>query len=122
MTNSVAVMLRTKDFRVFYVDEKLEDMTNSEILLTEKIFNLFEKIFQKGIVYRSSGVLAFSLKETDKAQLSLFRDEKREKCEKLSSLIDKVENKFGKGSLMAGDIGIKSVVKKHQREMRHREF
>ena len=122
MTNSVAVMLRTKDFRVFYADEKLEDMTNSEILLTEKIFNLFEKIFQKGIVYRSSGVLAFSLKETDKAQLSLFRDEKREKCEKLSSLIDKVENKFGKGSLMAGDIGIKSVVKKHQREMRHREF
>ena len=122
MTNSVAVMLRTKDFRVFYVDEKLEDMTNSEILLTEKIFNLFEKIFQKGIVYRSSGVLAFSLKETDKEQLSLFRDEKREKCEKLSSLIDKVENKFGKGSLMAGDIGIKSVMKKHQREMRHREF
>ena len=122
MTNSVAVMLRTKDFRVFYADEKLEDMTNSEILLTEKIFNLFEKIFQKGIVYRSSGVLAFSLKETDKAQLSLFRDEKREKCEKLSSLIDKVENKFGKGSLMAGDIGIKSVMKKHQREMRHREF
>ena len=49
-------------------------------------------------------------------------DAKREKCEKLSSLIDKVENKFGKGSLMAGDIGIKSVVKKHQREMRHREF
>ena len=50
MTASIAVMLRTKDFRVFYADEKLEEMTNSEILLTEKIFKLFEKIYQPNIV------------------------------------------------------------------------
>ena len=122
MTASIAVMLRTKDFRVFYADEKLEEMTNSEILLTEKIFKLFEKIYQPNIVYRSSGVLAFSLEDTAKSQLSLFKDEKKAKCEKLSLLIDKLENKFGKGSLSAGDIGIKAVMKKHQREMRHREF
>lgn len=122
MTDSIAVMLRTKDFRVFYLDEKLDELTNSEILLAEKVFKLFEKLYQKGIVYRSSGVLAFSLQDTQKEQLSLFKDKKKEKCQKLASVIDKLENKYGKGALLAGEIGIKSVMKKHQREMRHREF
>ncbi len=121
-TSSIAVMLRTKDFRVFYLDEKLEKMTNSEILLSEKVFKLFEKIYIPDIVYRSSGVLAFSLCDTEKSQLGLFKDERSEKCTRISAIIDKVENKYGKGTLMAGDIGIKSVMKKHQRELRHREF
>ena len=122
MTNSIAVMLRTKDFRIFYADEKLSEMTNSELFLTELVFKLFNKIFQDGIIYRSSGVLAFSLNDIEKTQLSFFEDRKKEKCEKLSSVLDKVENKYGKGFLVAGDAGIKSVMKKHQREMRHREF
>lgn len=121
-TNCIAVMLRTKDFRVFFKDEKLDNMTNSEILLTEKVFNLFDSIYQKDVIYRSSGVLAFSLCDTEKTQLTLFKDEKVEKCQRLSEIIDKVENKYGKGFLMAGDVGIKSVMKKHQREMRHRDF
>lgn len=121
-TNCIAVMLRTKDFRVFFLDEKLETMTNSEILLTETVFKLFEKIYQPNIIYRSSGVLAFSLCDTEKTQLALFKDEKNEKCQRLSEIIDRVENKYGKGLLMAGDIGIKTVVKKHQRELRHRDF
>ena len=97
-------------------------MTNSEILLTEKVFNLFDSIYQKDVIYRSSGVLAFSLCDIEKTQLTLFKDEKVEKCQRLSEIIDKVENKYGKGFLMAGDVGIKSVMKKHQREMRHRDF
>ncbi len=121
-TTSIAVMLRTKDFRVFYLDEKLEKMTNSEILLSEKVFKLFEKIYIPDVIYRSSGVLALSLCDTEKSQLCLFKDEKNEKCTRLSEIIDRVENKYGKGSLMAGDIGIKSVMKKHQRELRHRDF
>ena len=83
---------------------------------------VFNKIYQEGIIYRSSGVLAFSLCDTEKTQLALFKNEKNEKCHRLSALIDRVENRYGKGFLMAGDIGIKSVMKKHQREMRHREF
>ena len=121
-TNIIAVMLRTKDFRVFYLDEKLDNLTNSELVLTETVFNLFNKIYQEGIIYRSSGVLAFSLCDTEKTQLALFKDEKNEKCHRLSELIDRVENRYGKGFLMAGDIGIKSVMKKHQRELRHRDF
>ena len=121
-TNCIAVMLRTKDFRVFFLDEKLETMTNSEILLTETVFKLFEKIYQPNIIYRSSGVLAFSLCDTEKTQLALFKDEKNEKCQRLSEIIDRVENKYGKGLLMTGDIAIKTVMKKHQRELRHRDF
>lgn len=121
-TEMIAVMLRTKDFRVFYADEKLENMTNSEILLSEKVYKLFNKIYQKGIIYRSSGVLAFSLCDCEKTQLGLFFDEKNTKCQKLSEVLDKIENKYGKGALMAGNAGIKSIMKKHQREMRCRDF
>lgn len=122
MTSSIAVMLRTKDFHISYLDEKLECMTNSEIQLTQVALKLFEKMYIKGITYRSSGVLAFSLSDTQKTQLGLFTNEKLEKSQKLADLIDKVEGKYGKGVLLSGDAGIKSVQKKHQREMRFRSF
>lgn len=121
-TDAIAVMLRTKDFRVFYLDEKLENLTNSELQLSQTVFNLFEKMYDNNIIYRSCGVHAFSLSDTEKTQLGLFIDKKLEKSQKLSQVIDKIENKYGKGYLLAGDVGIKTVQKKHQREMRHRSF
>lgn len=121
-TALIALMLRTKDFRVFYADEKLENVTNSEIELTQKVFKLFERIYTPGIIYRSSGVLAFSLCDTEKTQLSLFENIKNSKCSKISEVLDRVENKFGKGVLMTGGAGIKSVMEYHKREMRFRSF
>lgn len=122
MTDSVAVMLRTKDFRVFYLDTKLDAASNSELQLGSKVFSLFEKLYKTGIVYRSSGVLAFSLADTNKNQLTLFCDEKFNKSQKISCIIDKIESKYGKGVLLPGDAGIKTVRKKHQREMKFRSF
>ncbi len=122
VTSNIALMLRTKDFRVLYSDVKLEDVTNSELVLSEKVFKLFDKIFKKDILYRSSGILAFSLQDNQKTQLSLFKDEKIEKGERLSKVIDKMEEKYGRGTLLAGDIGIKSIMNKHKRELKHREI
>ena len=122
MSASVGVMLRTKDFRVSYLEEKLECMTNSEIQLTQIVIRLFDKLYSAGIVYRSCGVLAFSLADMQKTQLGLFVNEKLEKSQKLAAIIDRVENKYGKGMLLAGSVGIKSVQEKHKRELRFRSF
>lgn len=122
-TNSIAVMLRTKDFQIQYLEDKIDFMTDSEIVLAQKVFSLFEKIYRKGIIYRSSGVLAFSLSDIEeKNQLQLFTDEKNDKCQKLSVILDKIENKYGKGVLMAGDLAIKSIRDKHKRQLNHREI
>lgn len=115
-TRSVAVMLRTKDFRVLYIDEKLDEYTNSEhnlLPVTEKLFNL---IYKSGIIYRSSGIIAFNLSDTADLQLSLFKNDRLKKYERISSLLDKIENKYGNGMLLHGESGIKSVREQHKRK------
>ena len=121
-TSYISVMLRTKDFKVFYLDKKLEIKTFSEVLLIKEVENLFNKIYKEGIIYRSSGVMAFGLEDTSKTQLSLFNENRNEKYKKISYLIDKIEDKFGSGVLCAGDTGIKALREKHKREMRFRSF
>lgn len=121
-TNLVCVMLRTKDFRVFVLEEKLNFSTNSELVLTPIVKKLFSKMYDSEIIYRSSGVFASNLIDAERMQLEFFQDKGKNKKEQLSLIIDKIENKFGKGSLSVGQTGIKSIQEKHKREMRHRPF
>ena len=121
-TELVSVMLRTKDFRVFYKEKKLDFLTDSEIILTNVVHKLFKKIFDETIIYRSSGVWACNLAESEKTQLSLFDRTNQSKCENVTSLIDKIETKYGKGIISIGQSGIKNIMQKHKREMRFRSF
>ncbi len=113
-TGAISVMLRTKDFKVIYFGDTTVNPTSSEIELTKKVNELFNKIYKKGIVYRSSGVWAANLQDIQKQQLSLFKNPQREKGEKISSVIDKIENKFGKGTLAVGKTGIKNIMENHK--------
>ncbi|MCD7878842.1 MAG: hypothetical protein LUG16_02785 [Candidatus Gastranaerophilales bacterium] len=119
-TDVISVMLRTKDFRVYFKDKKINFSVNSEMLLSDYVNELFENIFIDGVIYRAAGVCAFSLKNIEKEQLTFFRDEKNARCEKLSAIVDKIETKYGKGVIAAGSRGIKSVMEKHKRIMRFR--
>ena len=121
-TGRIAVLLRTKDFRILYREEKLDISTNSEISLTEKIYNLFDYIFYKEIIYRASGIIALDLTEAQTPQLSFFQNNEEEKCEKISTAIDKIENKFGHGTLAIGGNGIKKIQEKHIRKQLPRTF
>ncbi len=121
-TSAIAVMLRTKDFRVYYTDKKLENETNSEIAMIKAVKELFDKIYKSGIVYRSSGVLAFSLEDCSINQLGLFKSQNDERPQKIAFLLDKIENKYGQCALMTGDTALKSIRDKHKREMKFRSF
>lgn len=119
-TKAIAVMLRTKDFKIQFAEEKLSSITDSEINLSEIVIKLFNNIYDEEITYRSSGIICYSfIDEEDRTQLTLFEDKKTSKGNKLSKVIDKIENKFGHGSLLVGENGIKKIRNKHRRELRH---
>ena len=121
-TKLLCIMLRTKDFRVFVLEERLPSGTNSELILIPIVKKLFKNMYDKDIIYRSSGIYACNLVEEDNRQLTFFKNKKKEKKENLAKIIDKIEDKYGKGEISFGKTGIKSIMQKHKREMRHRPF
>ena len=115
-TSVISVMLRTKDFRVIYMDEKLDFYTNSELLLAKTSEKLFNLIFSENVIYRSSGVMVFNLSDTTDYQLNFFEDKHAKKCERISRVLDKIEDKYGAGVLSQGDNGIKLIRERHKRK------
>ena len=121
-TSLIYVMLRTKDFRVFVKDKKLDVATDSEFILKKTVIELFESVFNEEIVYRSSGIYAAELKDTEKVQLPLFEQISHKKGEEVSLVIDKIEGIYGRGSISLGYSGIKDIQEKHKRKMQFRPF
>ena len=121
-TSLIYVMLRTKDFRVFVKDKKLDVATDSEFILKKTVIELFESVFNEEIVYRSSGIYASELQDTEKVQLALFEKSLQKKGEEVSAVIDKIEGIYGRGSISLGYSGIKDIQEKHKRKMQFRPF
>ena len=121
-TSLIYVMLRTKDFRVFVKDKKLDIATDSEFILKKTVIELFESVFTEEIVYRSSGIYASELQDTEKVQLALFEKSLQKKGEEVSAVIDKIEGIYGRGSISLGYSGIKDIQEKHKRKMQLRPF
>ena len=121
-TSLIYVMLRTKDFRVFVKDKKLDVATDSEFILKKTVIELFESIFNEEIVYRSSGIYAAELQDTEKVQLPLFEQISHKKGEEVSFVIDTIEGLYGRGSISLGYSGIKDIQEKHKRKMQFRPF
>lgn len=121
-TSLIYVMLRTKDFRVFVKDKKLDVATDSEFILKKTVIELFESVFNEEIVYRSSGIYAAELQDTKKVQLPLFEENLHKKGEEVSAVIDKIEGIYGRGSISLGYSGIKDIQEKHKRRMQFRPF
>ena len=99
----IGVMLRTKDFKVYFDKTYLERPTCYEWEVTDIAFELLEKIFSPDIIYRSTGIILEDIKYDSGEQLFLFADNSSdEKNEKLAACIDKLETKFGKDIVKTG--------------------
>ena len=103
-TEIVAVMLRTKDFKVLVDKIVLPESTDSEFLVNQYVEKLLDSLYDKNIVYRSSGIFAEKLSSKSTSQLFLFEDEKTKKVKKLSALWDNFEQKYGRGCFSIGTI------------------
>lgn len=102
-SSQIGVMLRTKDFRVFYDKKILERPTCYEWEVADIVFDLLNNIYSPDIVYRSSGVVLESIKYDSGEQLYLFSEQKDDtKNQKLAECIDKLESKFGRDVVKTG--------------------
>jgi len=97
----LAVMLRTKDFKVVEIETKLDKPTNSEQTLLRKSHELIKKLYKSKILYRSVGITLRNLVFGQAKQQSLFETEQRED-DKMSRIIDDLEKKYGKQVVKLG--------------------
>jgi len=100
-TKTVGLMLRTKDFKVYYQKIQLIQPTDYEFDIYEAIKIIFVDIFVPDVIYRSSGIIFEGL--TEQTQLSLFSSFQNSiKAENLTAAWDKLENKYGRGAVFTG--------------------
>ena len=103
--STVGLILKTKDFRVFYQKVNLEHPTDFEFEISNAAIPELEKMFDKKILYRSVGIVLENFNSNTTEQLILFEDnKKREKNENLGKSIDKLEAKFGRNIVRTGFI------------------
>lgn len=99
----IAVMLKTKDFKVYYEKQDLVAPTDFELEISEIAIKLLAKIYNQGVLYRSTGVVLEKIGEQGSEQLSLYSDTTEEtKKKNLTKCFDKLESKFGKNIVQTG--------------------
>ena len=101
--STIGVILKTKDFRVFYEKINLKTPTNFEFEISQAATPLLEKMFNSKTLYRSTGIVLDNFNQCSNEQLILFEDnQRREKNEKLGKSLDKLEAKFGRNIVRTG--------------------
>lgn len=101
--SQIGVMLRTKDFRVFYTKKDLISPVDFELEISNIAIKLLEEIYDPNILYRSTGITLEKIGEQGAEQLSLYSDiDIESKKDKLAKCFDKLEEKFGKNIIKTG--------------------
>ena len=99
----IGVMLRTKDFRVFYTKRDLKSPTDFELEISKIAIELLKEIYNPNILYRATGVVLEKIGEQGIEQLSLYdNEEDNDKKRKLTQCFDKLERKMGKNIVKIG--------------------
>lgn len=98
---SVGIMLRTKDFQVYSAYAKLPQPCNGEQELFKAAQSLLPKIYLPNVLYRSSGVMLEHLLSRSEFQPLLF-SEPEYQDDKISKVLDELEQKFGKNIVKNG--------------------
>lgn len=99
----IGVMLRTKDFKIYYTKKELLAPTNFELEISNIAIKLLEEIYNPSIIYRSTGIILDKIGEQGAEQLSLYKDNTMEtKKKNLGNCLDKLESKFGKNIIQTG--------------------
>lgn len=97
----VGLMLKHKDFSVYYDKTVLVKPTDFELTVQKAVNEMFKKMFNSNNIYRATGVVLERLSFSGGEQLSLF-SQPDEKEQKLSKCIDNIEKRFGKNSIRTG--------------------
>lgn len=99
---TVSVMLRTKDFNVYWDKQNLKQQTNFELEISKIAMKILDKLYSPDLIYRSCGVTLENLDFEKESQLDLFADYTQKNFDKLADAIDNLETKFGKNVVRTG--------------------
>lgn len=98
---AIEVMLRTKDFKVVTARAKLDFASNQETEITPPALRLLTQLFTPAVVWRSTGITLMGLVYGEREQLDLFQPAKKSD-DRLGSILDELEEKFGKNIVHLG--------------------
>ena len=109
MTSCVGVTIRNTDFVDRSHQRKLNEPTDISSEIYEVAVSLFNELWDRNTPLRLINVsLSDISKEDEPYQISLFKNEQKEKARKVDRALDSLQNKFGKGAVMRGSAYIKN--------------
>ena len=95
--------LKTQGFKYFGFSVDLAYPTNAPEVLVSLISENINKVWKKGLLYRTAGVTLVELEEGNVLQMDLFGDaNESKKFETIHKQIDSLEGRFGKKVLYLG--------------------
>ncbi len=94
---SLAIFLKTQEFKYHVSEIKLQEPVAYSFLIREVIKKAFEKLYQKNLLYRSTGCTLTQLQEDTTVQQSLFSQNTKlqEKIKKIYPLYETKKVDFG---------------------------
>lgn len=84
----------------------LPNPTDITSVLLKYALQALDKIYKEGIRYRKTGIVLMELYPKDSVQLSLFHEGASEKEHKMTDLLDKINEKMGRGTVFYAKEGI----------------
>ncbi len=98
----ITVSYKSADFQVFSHQGQPGFFTSSADIVYEEAVKLFEALWDGKTPIRLVGIALGKLSNGDNEQLDFFRQEEREKKEKLDHMLDSIKQKYGRDSVMRG--------------------
>lgn len=93
---TIWIFLKDKEFRIYSLTKDLWIHTIDRAIITKWIRDLFDSLFQAGIIYRTTGIEFFELQPYTPKQISLFdiANKKHTENEKVSEVILWLKRKY----------------------------
>ncbi len=94
LANVVNVQLKTKDFKVYSHQKKMDFATSSTKIIYGEVKKLIDELY-KDTEVRLLGVRVDNLVSDEEKQISFFENNDNKKQEKLDNTLDKLKDKYG---------------------------
>lgn len=78
---------------------KLEEQTDSTIIIAKAITNGLKEIYRKGVGYKKAGVILSDIGKRENLQKSLFTQEETDKQSKLMDVLDNINKEHGRDTV-----------------------
>lgn len=97
-----SIFIKTKDFRYIGGEIRLIRETSYPEDILSEAKKIFERIFEYGQIYRTTGIRLGSLKPIAMQTESLFEEDKSTHKERVYDAIDRITHRFGERSMFLG--------------------